>query len=246
MMTELRKGRRKVEVEELVGSRLEPSVKLKYPVLDDEVARDREPHFFQTSDQHAGQQNKYSFIGKAIRALRNERGVSQEALAKGAGVNRTTIARVECGIFKSLSITSLEKIAFAVGADLKTLLIKAEQFGESLDYRGHLNQVAFSLEYPEDGFQIFSLTPKRKEFFFGKIEIGAQKSASSIKLPHPEQVYLHFLEGKVLLIREMQEFLMKPGDSFAFCGVSDYELYNPDPLKKSSALFITYPSFLFV
>ena len=183
-------------------------------------------------------------IGEAIRALRKEKGVSQEQLARRAHVDRTTIARVECGIFKSLSVEKLEGIAAAIGMDLKSLLIKADSMGESLSYRGHLSRVEFSLEYPDEGFRILSHTPKNKEFFFGKIEIRPQKTIHPAKLPHPDQIYLHVLEGKLLLTREGKQFLLKPADCFAFSGFGEYEFYNPDQFKPACSLFITHPSFL--
>lgn len=183
-------------------------------------------------------------LGEMIRHLRKEKGISQKELARKAQIDRTTVARVECGIIKSLSMERLEGIAAAVGTDLKTILHKTGSAVELTDYRGQLNQIAFSLDYPEDGFRITSLTPKQKEFFFGKIEIQAQKTIPSVKLPHPAQIYLHLFDAKILLARLAKEALLKAGDCFIFSGVSDYELYNPDPLKTASALFVTYPSFL--
>ena len=188
---------------------------------------------------------KYS-LGEAIHALRKEKGISQEELAKRAGVDRSTIARVESGVFKSLSVEKLEGIAAAIGTDLKSLLIRADAAQEPASFRSHLSRIEFALEYPEDGFRIVSHVPKRKEFFFGKIEIEPQRTISSEKLPHPDQIYLHALEGKLLLNQDRKEFFLKPGDCFAFPGFSNYELYNPDPLKRVSALFITYPCFFSV
>lgn len=183
-------------------------------------------------------------IGGVVRAARKEKGISQEELARRAQVDRTTIARIECGIFKSVSRERLEGIAQAIGVDLKALLLKTQSSGESMSYRGHFNQVAFSLEYPEDGFRIVSLIPKRREFFFGRIEIKPQKTIPSPKLPHAEQIYIHLFDGKMLLTRFTKELLLKTGDCFVFTGLSDYEFYNPDPLKSILALFVTYPSFL--
>jgi len=187
---------------------------------------------------------KYS-IGETIRHLRKEKGFSQEELARKAQVDRTTIVRVECGIFKSLSMEKLEGIAGAMGVALKALLAKAHAVsGEPLSYRGHAGHVEYALEYPEDGFRLVSHVPKNKEFFLGKIEIQPQKTVLSSKLPHPEQVYLHSLEGKMLMTRGGRESLLRPGDCFAFSGIMDYEIYNPDQFRPASSLFITYPSFL--
>ena len=46
-------------------------------------------------------------LGDMIRALRREKGMSQEELARKAQIDRTTIARLECGIIKSLSMERL-------------------------------------------------------------------------------------------------------------------------------------------
>lgn len=190
------------------------------------------------------QTNERPNIGQVIRSLRKEKGISQEDLAKSAHVDRTTLTRAECGKFKSLSVEKLEGVAAALGIDLRTLLMKTETMGESLTYRGHVSRVEFVLDYPDDGFQIVSLVPKRREFFFGKIKIQPQTTVASSKLPHPEQIFLHCLEGKIVLMQESRESLLKPGDYFAFSGLGSYETYNPDPLKSSVSLFITYPSFL--
>jgi transcriptional regulator with XRE-family HTH domain len=183
-------------------------------------------------------------IGHAIRKLRKERGISQAELAGKACVNRTTIARIECGIFQSLSIKNLEGIGRALEVDLKTLLGQAESASGNLTHRSRISHIEFSLHYPKSGFRIASFLPKRKEFFFGKIEIDPKKNISPHELPHPEQIYVHTLEGKIVLTYDAKEFLLQPGDCLAFSGNRDYEIYNPDQLKPASILFITYPSFL--
>ncbi len=233
---------------EKVGRKLDPDVFLgsndKQPLRNRELFRIQESPSLVPSVPPIHRSDGRSSIGQIIRDLRKEKGISQEELAKKARIDRTTIARVECGIFKSLSMGKLEGIAVAIGVDLKTLLLKADAAEESVSCRGNLNRVEFALDYPVEGFQIISLIPKRKEFFFGKIEIQPQKTIASNKLPHPEQIYVHSLDGKLLLVREAKEFLLKPGDCLAFSGFQDYELYNPDQLKPASSLFITYPSFL--
>lgn len=183
-------------------------------------------------------------IGEAIRSLRKEKRLSQEELAHIASVDRTTIARVEGGVFKSLSVEKLEAIAAAIGTDLKSLLLKADSAEEKLAFCGQLNRIEFSLDYPQDGFRIDSPMPRQKEFFLGKIAIQPQKTIPWAKLPHPDQIYIHLLEGKMLLTRQAQQCLLKPGDCFTFAGKMDYEFYNPDPFKTCVTLLITHPSFL--
>lgn len=241
------KGMPKLEREK-IGRRLEPEALLEDPVERPlgaprlPLAHERELVGGRNTPLH--KTDGRSSIGHVIRLARKEKGISQEELARKARIDRTTIARVECGVFKTLSSEKLEGIAWALGLDLKALLFKAESMGEALTHRSDLNRVEFALDYPEEGFRIVSLLPKRREFFFGKIEIKPQKTIISAKLPHPEQIYLHIVEGKILLAREAKEFLLKPGDCLAFSGFRDYECYNSDQFKIASSLFITYPSFL--
>ncbi len=231
-----------------IGRKLDPDVLLRsaapQPLRNPDLFLIQKAESLVSSDSAIHRNDGRGSIGQIIRTLRKEKGISQEELAKKACVDRTTIARVEGGIFKSLSMEKLEGIAQVFGLDLKTLLLKAESTGEALTFRGDLSRIEFVLDYPEEGFRIASLMPKKREFFFGKIEIQPQKTIISSKLPHPEQIYLHAVEGKMLLNWEAEEFLFKPGDCFAFSGLRSYELYNPDQFKVASSLFITYPSFL--
>lgn len=57
-------------------------------------------------------------VGKRIRALRNEMGISQEKLALKAGIDRTYLAGIESGK-RNATITSLEKIVIALEISLK-------------------------------------------------------------------------------------------------------------------------------
>ena len=59
-------------------------------------------------------------LGKRIKYLRNQLGVSQEELADKAGIDRTYITSVECGK-RNVSIVNIEKIANALGVTLSKL-----------------------------------------------------------------------------------------------------------------------------
>lgn len=183
-------------------------------------------------------------IGEVIRVFRKEKRISQDDLARKAHMARSTIARIECGVFKSISVATLDGIAKAFELDAKALLLKAESMGEALTCRGHVSQAAFVLDYPDQGFKILSLLPKKKEFFFGKIEIEPNRTVPSNALPHPEQVCLNLLEGEMLLNKEGTHFRLKAGDYLAFSGRVEYEIQNTLLVKTAKAFFVTYPSFL--
>lgn len=60
-------------------------------------------------------------FGKRIRAIREEQGLSQEALGQKAGLHRTYISLIERG-HKSVTLESMEKIAKALGIHMRRLL----------------------------------------------------------------------------------------------------------------------------
>lgn len=60
-------------------------------------------------------------FGERIRELRAERGLSQEALAHLAGINRTYLGDVERGE-RNIALENMAKLACAFGVSLSTLL----------------------------------------------------------------------------------------------------------------------------
>lgn len=63
-------------------------------------------------------------LGEAIRAKRLEKGWSQEELSFESGLHRTYIGAVERGE-KNLTVKNLVRIAWALGVQTSTLMIKA-------------------------------------------------------------------------------------------------------------------------
>jgi transcriptional regulator with XRE-family HTH domain len=64
-------------------------------------------------------------LGRAIRRLRSEAGVSQEKLADKARLHRTTMSEIERGI-SNVSVDIAERIAKALGVSLSRLFEEAE------------------------------------------------------------------------------------------------------------------------
>ena len=61
-------------------------------------------------------------LGRDIRQLREDAGVSQSALARHAEISQPELSRIEAGLV-SPSLETLERIAVALGADLRLLIV---------------------------------------------------------------------------------------------------------------------------
>jgi len=64
-------------------------------------------------------------FGANLRAARQAKGLSQEALAERAGVHRTYLGSVERGE-RNVSIDNMERLAHALGVELRDLLKEAK------------------------------------------------------------------------------------------------------------------------
>ncbi len=67
-------------------------------------------------------------VGRNVRAWREERGISQEALADLVGVHRTYMGGIERGE-RNLSLRSVERLAEALDVDPLTLLAGTQRSG---------------------------------------------------------------------------------------------------------------------
>jgi transcriptional regulator with XRE-family HTH domain len=60
-------------------------------------------------------------LGKRVRALREERGLSQEQLSLASGTDRTYISGIERGV-RNVAVCNLERIANALRVTLSQLM----------------------------------------------------------------------------------------------------------------------------
>jgi transcriptional regulator with XRE-family HTH domain len=60
-------------------------------------------------------------VGRRVRRIRTERGISQEELARAVGMHRTYLGGVERGE-RNLTLRSVERLADRLGVDVRALL----------------------------------------------------------------------------------------------------------------------------
>jgi len=58
-------------------------------------------------------------LGEKIKKLRKERKISQERLAKLAGISRATLSKLENGYIANISIVTLNEILLQLGYELE-------------------------------------------------------------------------------------------------------------------------------
>lgn len=63
-------------------------------------------------------------LGEAIRTARKEKGLSQEALADAAGIDRSHMGKIERGE-RNVTLLNLLRVAHALGTQPSSLLIHA-------------------------------------------------------------------------------------------------------------------------
>jgi len=59
-----------------------------------------------------------SELGSKIRSLRKDKKISQEKLAKSAGISRNTLSKLENGYIANISIVTLDKVLNILGYQL--------------------------------------------------------------------------------------------------------------------------------
>ncbi|HEX6940762.1 MAG TPA: helix-turn-helix transcriptional regulator [Longimicrobiales bacterium] len=74
-----------------------------------------------------------STIGRHLKRLRGERGLSQEALAERAGLSKDLVAKLEQGRRTSCRVTSLMRLAVALDVEVGDLTGKRERLGADRD-----------------------------------------------------------------------------------------------------------------
>jgi transcriptional regulator with XRE-family HTH domain len=66
--------------------------------------------------------NQGNKLGKKIKKLRNDLGLSQDELARQADVSYTTLTKIETGVIKKPSVYVVAKIAKALNTKLDDLI----------------------------------------------------------------------------------------------------------------------------
>ncbi|MNJ93383.1 anaerobic benzoate catabolism transcriptional regulator [compost metagenome] len=166
--------------------------------------------------------------------LRKKRRLTQAALAKLAGIPRSTVANMECGMGNP-SLYNLTKICGALQVPVEELLstprsqtklIRKEDIPVNKRSRG--NVVVYKL-LPD---LIPGMAIDRME-----LEVGARMGG----IPHSAgtKEYLHCVQGQITAVISGESFDLRAGDVLVFPGESAHHYINAGPSKAIGLSVVT-------
>ena len=151
-------------------------------------------------------------VGRCLRGLRAQRGLSMRALAEQSGLNVNTLSLIENGK-TSPSVATLQMLAFALESPITAFF----ETGASK------NEIAYhkASQRPKAAFAHGTL----EDLGAGMISHGAEPflvvlephaNSGPVHIVHTGREFVFCLEGLLAYMIEDQEYLLEPGDSLLF------------------------------
>ena len=173
-------------------------------------------------------------VGRRLREIRTERGLSIRGLAERSGLNVNTLSLIENGK-TSPSVSTLQQVAAALDAPMTAFfesetpqqMIVFQKGGErkSIGFaHGRLADLGRGFTRPELGPFLVTLEPK----------------ADSGKAPivHTGTELVFCLEGQIRYEVENEHFILEPGDSLLFEARLPHRWFNPLEIPSRSLLLL--------
>jgi len=187
-------------------------------------------------------------LGRRIRTLRLERGLTLQAVAGSAGVSQSLISQVERGL-ASPSISTLRRIAGALDVPIAALFLggdmlsddETDRAGRRLVVRRHERK---GLHVPRSKVDYELLTPdlnRKIEFIWIEYEPGAITHPEPMS--HPGEENAVCLEGSVVVTIDREEFVLTEGDSISFDSGRPHQVENRSGRRAVLVSAITPPAF---
>lgn len=174
-------------------------------------------------------------VGKQIRNLREQRKLSQAALAEASGISRNTLSLVERGQ-TSPTVATLKSLAEALLVDINAffrpyeeasiVFTKGNQRPHLQLDQGILNDLGIGLFEPLVTPLLLQLDP------------GARSGAA---LSHDGQDFVFCLSGEILYIINERGYVLEAGDSLFFDGYLPHRFSNVGPKPASLLIILSTP-----
>lgn len=153
-------------------------------------------------------------IGRRIKRLRNDSGLTQKMLAGVTGLSSGLISRIENGLTMP-SIPTLQIIADSLDTEIGYFFREREKTDYILSHPGERRKVvsksgphgeiAYEIELLAEGMENFFMEP------FIVTQVGKEGEVEA--RTHNGQEFMYILEGKTRLTLGSKDFILKKGDA---------------------------------
>ncbi|MDP3919785.1 MAG: XRE family transcriptional regulator [Candidatus Omnitrophota bacterium] len=179
-------------------------------------------------------------LGKRLRTLRKDKGITLVELSKRTKIAQATLSRIETGVMTG-TIESHELISEVLGIGLADLYTGIDSRYEQT---AHLQKDAERrAHHQEKGVQIELLTAESSKKKITPLLITLSRNAETSLESQERGVekFLYQLEGEVKVRVDQQEFTLKTGETLYFDASFPHKLSNPQD-KPARTLVTVSPS----
>ncbi len=175
-------------------------------------------------------------LGKKIKDMRNQLGLTQEELADRCELTKGYISQLENDL-NSPSIATLTDILAALGSNL------SEFFQEEKEEKVVFNKDEF-IEKDSDGVLWNWLIPNAQKNMMEPVLVElTQNAETSIDVPHEGEEFGYVLEGKIAIVLGNKRHLCKKGEAFYYPANKPHYILNKHKSKSKFLWVSTPPNF---
>jgi transcriptional regulator with XRE-family HTH domain len=188
-------------------------------------------------------QNLTNEIGRKIKTLRNERGLTMEKLGQIVGCSKAYISQLEHGVTKP-SLSMLNRFSEALGAPVSELLRKNLN-GPGQRWALRKNERR-KIQYPDGKVVTQLLTrsifQKKMQPLVSSIKPGGSLDEKEGRLQHPpgSEEFVFVMKGELEFLLDGEIINLKEGDTLYFYGDLPHRWLNKSN-KTAEVLFVWTP-----
>ena len=172
-------------------------------------------------------------LGKKIKDMRNQLGLTQEELADRCELTKGYISQLENDL-NSPSIATLTDILAALGSNL------SEFFQEEKEEKVVFSKDEF-IEKDSDGVLWNWLIPNAQKNMMEPVLVElAGNAETAIDVPHEGEEFGYVLEGKIAIVLGNKRHLCKKGEAFYYPANKPHYILNKHK-NKSKFLWVSTP-----
>lgn len=175
-------------------------------------------------------------LGKKIKEMRNQKGLTQEELADRCELTKGYISQLENNL-NSPSIATLTDILAALGSNL------SEFFREETEEKVVFSKNEF-IEKDSEGVLLHWLIPNAQKNMMEPILVELVEGAETPgDIPHEGEEFGYVLEGKIAIILGNKHHVCKKGEAFYYPASKPHSIANKAKGKAKFLWISTPPNF---